>query len=293
MASSVVGTTPLFARSRALRTTGSASRKIGPEASPVSPRLFSATVVASENGVRVRVASVSEGAALPRSEKTGVAASEKPCRLRIVRRNSRRKVGNLRSDASSSGPLFGAGLRGGAGVGEEAGDVGALAGERPQDRRPSRWQLGEAVALGGEDAEEAVDVAQDRVGALDQDFEVVAATGQAGAEFVEDEPEALRVGQRLDVVDQVRVDAGAVAAERQQVLARPGLAGGDLLQRRRRRRARRPRQGRAAVDELLADQRLRPDLAAGVAAEVLEAGVGDVHDDDRLAGNRDRLAVLR
>ena len=50
-------------------------------------------------------------------------------------------------------------------------------------------------------------------------LDVVAAAGEAGAEFVEDQPEALRVGQRLDVVDQVRVDAGAVAAERQQVLA--------------------------------------------------------------------------
>ncbi len=57
------------------------------------------------------------------------------------------------------------------------------------------------------------------------------------------------------------------------------------------RRPGRPRQGRPAVDELLADQRLRPDLAAGVAAEVLEARVGDLHHDHRLAGRRDRLAV--
>ena len=95
-------------------------------------------------------------------------------------------------------------------------------------------QLGELVALVGEDAEQGVDVAQDRVGPLDQDLEVLAAPGQAGAEFVEDQPEALRVGQRLDVVDQVRVDAGAAAAERQQVLAFARLAVGDLLQRRRR-----------------------------------------------------------
>ena len=210
-----------------------------------SPRLFSATVDASENGVRVRVASVSEGAAWPRSAKTGVAASEKPCRLRIVSRNSRRKAGNLRSDASSSAPV------------SELASAAAPA----LERKPATWarsreqrprislgvagQLGELVALGGEDAEEAVDVAQDRVGALDQHLEVVAAAGEAGAEFVEDEPEALRVGQRLDVVDQVRVDAGAVAAERQQVLARARLPVGDLLQRRRRRRARAPAAGSA------------------------------------------------
>ena len=100
----MVGTTPDFARLPALTTTGSASRKIGPAASPVSPRLFKATVDASENGVRVRVASVSEGAARPRSEKTGAAASEKPLKAIIVWRNSRRKVGNLRSEASSAGP---------------------------------------------------------------------------------------------------------------------------------------------------------------------------------------------
>jgi hypothetical protein len=39
-------------------------------------RLFSATVVASENGVSVRVASVSDGAATPRSFSSGVPASE-------------------------------------------------------------------------------------------------------------------------------------------------------------------------------------------------------------------------
>ena len=48
-----------------------------------------------------------------------------------------------------------------------------------------------------------------------------------------------------------------------------------------------------AVDVLLADQRLRADLAAGVLAEVLEAGVGDFELDDRLAGNVDRTCRLR
>ena len=50
----------------------------------------------------------------------------------------------------------------------------------------------------------------------------------------------------------------------------------DLLQRRRQRRAFDARLGRQAVDVLLADQRLRADRAAGVGAEVLEAGVCDV-----------------
>ncbi len=189
-------------------------------------------------------------------------------------------------------PLFGARLGGGPGVGDEAGDVAALARERPQDFLRVARQLRQLVALGREDAEGAVDVAQDRVRPLDQHFDVFAAAGQAGAEFVEDQPEALRVGQGVDVVDQVGVDAGAVVAERQQVLAGPRFAGGDLLQRRRRFGPRRPRQGRLAVDELLADQRLRPDQAACVLPPVLEARVGDVHDDDRLARLFDRLAVL-
>ncbi len=72
----------------------------------------------------------------------------------------------------------------------------------------------------------------------------------------------------------------------------PGWPDSICFERRGRLRAWRPGQGRAAVDELLADQRLRPDQAAGVAAEVLEAGVGDVHHDHRLAGDRDRLAVF-
>ena len=215
-----MGPTPLRATSAVLLTIGSASASSGPATAPVAPRLFSATVEAAENGVSSRVASVSDGAALPRSAKTGVAASEKPCRLRIVRRNSRRKRGNLRSEASSAAPAFGAGLGGGAGVGEEAGDVGALAGERAEDRRGVAGELGEAVALGVEDPEQLVDLAQHRVGADDDFFEVLAAAGQPGAEFVEDEAEALRVGKGLDVVDQVGVDAGAVVLHRQQVLAR-------------------------------------------------------------------------
>ena len=138
----------------------------------------------------MRVASVNEGAALPRSAKTGVAASEKPCRLRIVLRNSRRKAGNFRSEASSCGAAFGARLAGRAGVGEEAGDVGALARERAQDRVGVAGQLGQPVALGGEDAEEAVDVAQDRVGALDQ------ATSMSSPRPARPAPSSLKISRK-------------------------------------------------------------------------------------------------
>jgi hypothetical protein len=90
----------------------------------------------------------------------------------------------------------------------------------------------------------------------------------------------------VDVVDQVGVDAGAVVLERQQQLAGTGLAVRYFFQRRWRLRAGRPRQGRAAVEVLLADQRLRADQAGGVFAKVLEAGVFDLHHDHGLARNR-------
>ena len=127
-----------FARSRAFFTTGSASAKIGPEASPASPRLFSETVSASENGVRVpgrvgqrrrRVAEVFEH----RRARVG-----EVFRLAIVWRNSAQEGGELLQRLFQFGALFGAGLGGGAGVGEEAGDVRALARERAEDLPRSR-----------------------------------------------------------------------------------------------------------------------------------------------------------
>src|SRR5436309_3183541 len=42
-----------------------------------------------------------------------------------------------------------------------------------------------------------------------------------------------------------------------------------------------PRLGRLALDELLADHRLKPDLALSVLAEVLESLVGDLHHHRR------------
>ncbi len=104
LASSLVGLAPEIASSLALEAIGSAAWIFGPATSPVAPSDFNETVDAAENGVSARVALVSEGAALPRSAKTGVAASENSSRLPIVCRSSRRKVGNLRSDASSAAP---------------------------------------------------------------------------------------------------------------------------------------------------------------------------------------------
>ncbi len=223
-ASSRSGTTPDFAEFAGLADDRCRLRaKIGPEASPASPRLFSATVVACENGVSVRVASVSEGAALPRSSNTGVPASEKPLQVGHRGPELAQEGGELLQRLFQFGAVFGARLGGGAGVGEEAGDVrrSRASGSRIASESLASWA---SWSRWSERMPNSVSTSR-RTGLarLTSDLEVAAAAGEAGAEFVEDQPEALRVGQRLDVVDQVRVDAGAVAAERQQVLARARL----------------------------------------------------------------------
>ena len=85
---------------------------------------------------------------------------------------------------------------------------------------------------------------------------------------------------------EVEVDRLRGVLDRQQVLAL-ALALVDLLQRRRRGRVDGALLGRRALDELLADQRLRADLAARVGAEVLVAAVLDVEHHDRLEVLRD------
>ena len=74
--------------------------------------------------------------------------------------------------------------------------------------------------------------------------------------------------------------------DRQQVLAlaRPGV---DLAQLRRRGAARRARLRRRALDELLADQRLRADRAVRVLAEAWKPGSSMLQDDRRLLVRRD------
>ena len=117
---------------------------------PPLPRLFSATVVASENGVSVRVASVSDGAATPRSSSSGVPASENSLRFVIVSRNSARKVGNFSSDGFQFGAVFGARFGRFAGVGEEADHVFFFARQRFEDFLRVGGQLGELVLLFGQ-----------------------------------------------------------------------------------------------------------------------------------------------
>ena len=216
-------------------TTGSAARSVGPATSPVAPSDFSETVEAAEKGVSSagrfgergrRLAEVGED----RRGGVGEAlqAAHRACGTRAGRRGT--CAARLPAPAPRSELAWAAAPA----LVKKPATLGAFARERPEDLLGVGGELGQLVALGVEDADQAVDVAQRRVGPLDRRLDVGAAAGEAGAEFVEDQAEALRVGQFVDVVDQVRVDAGAVVLQRQQVLAGAGLAGRDLLQRRRR-----------------------------------------------------------
>ena len=89
---------------------------------------------------------------------------------------------------------------------DEFGDVFADRGERFQRLVGVDRQFFEHRVLAGEDREHLVEFLQGRVGAADDRAEVAAAAQQAGAEFVDDDREALAFGQPVDVVQQVGVD---------------------------------------------------------------------------------------
>ncbi len=252
-------------------------------ASAASPRLVSAGVPALANGPSAFVIPVRLGAPAQvggnRRRGVGEAAQLNHRQLQLLERV--RELDEALLDVVAA---LGCGLAGGRRVVDEAGDVVALAGERRQHRVGVDGELGEALVLLGEDREHPVGLLEGGVGALDHFAERLAAGGEAGAEVVEDEPELVGLGLLVDVVDEVDVDGLAVVVDRQEVLALAGLAVSDDAERGRRLAGGGARLRRLAVDELLTEQRLRADDAAGVRAAVLEAGVADVHHDDRLAG---------
>ena len=110
----------------------------------------------------------------------------------------------------------------------------------------------------------------------------LAAAGDAGAELVEDERQPLALGLAHDVADQVEVDRlGACASTGSRYWPLPGPF--SILSQRGGGSARRRRACvGVALDEALADQRLRAHDAARVLAEVLVARVGDVEHDGGL-----------
>jgi hypothetical protein len=160
---------------------------------------------------------------------------------------------------------LGAGPGGVARLGDEPRDLGPPVGEPAHDALRVGGEVGDDAALVGEDGQHLVRLAQRRVRAPDRLVEVGTASGQRRAQLAEEDREALPVGAPHDVVDEVDRDRRArlLHGDRrppgQALLARAGLA----------------------VEEVLADQRLRPRLAEDVRAQVTETALGDLDLDDR------------
>ena len=200
----------LLVRSRVWTITGSAATSFGPAVSAASPSVCSAGTPARANGPSFWVALVRSLASEAMSVTRGVPWSANPRRSFIVRRTSRSVAGNFCELGAEVLAALGGRLAGDPGVREEAGERLAVLGERLQHRVAVGREGLELVALVGEDLEDAVRLAQGGVRAVDHGAEVVAAGGEAGAELVEDDPEAVAVGRPVDVVDQVQVDRLAV-----------------------------------------------------------------------------------
>src|SRR5205814_4117981 len=130
--------------------------------------------------------------------------------------------------------------------------------------------------------EHAVRLAKRRVGPLDDRLERLASAREARSQVVENQAEAVRVRLAHDVLHEVEVDLLAVVLERKEVLSSAWLIARDDVHRRRRGAPRSARLSGLAIHVLLAEERLGPDQARGVRAEVLEAWIADVHDDHGL-----------
>jgi hypothetical protein len=160
-------------------------------------------------------------------------------------------------------------------VAQETLDRAAVLGEPPDHLVRRADQRTQARAISAQHPEHAARFLQRRVRAPYRGVEVVAAGGEAGAELVEQQREPL-VGRRAERrVDEVDVDRRVRVGQRDRR---------RLTAVRAKRRA--LRGARRALDELLADQRLRLDRAVGVAAERREL-LADPHLDARLVLRRE------
>ena len=164
--------------------------------------------------------------------------------------------------------LSGGVARGVAGLDDEPVDLLGVVGERRDHRVRVRRQLLERVRVVGQQVEQVVGLGQRRDGPAQGRLQVARPARDGGAQLVDDQREALPVGQPHDVLNEVGGNR------------RLGVADGD----------RRPRLQRLAVlaglavDEVLADQRLRARLAEGVGLERAKPALRDLHRDERVAG---------
>ena len=210
------------------------------------------------------------GAAAPRSAEDRRALVGEPLEVGHQRPQLAQEGRQPVDAAADVVAALGGGLRGLVGLDDEVGDTCSRSRASGAERRVGvARQPREHAVLAGQDREHLVGLAQRRVGAVDDLVELLAAAGEAGAELVEQDREALAVGQAHDVVDQVEVD-------RRARVRRP--AAGARPRRRPRRSARSgcaERGAGLALHELLADQRLRADRAVGVGLERREVLVVD------------------
>ena len=239
-----------------------------------------------ENGPSWLITRLTSGATSPRSESTGVISSDSPPMRRIVGLSSRRNVGrrsmsaprSVRRSAVACATLLECSMKELTCLRSRASGASVVSESRARSESTRFCDASSARTLSTS--------LSAGVGAADDLVELRAAAGEAGAELGDDQRQPLPVGQAHHVVDQVEVDRLRGVRDRQQVLAL-ARALVDLLQRRRRGGVDGALLGRLALDEPLADQRLRAHLAARVGAEVLVAGVLDVEHDDGLEVARD------
>ena len=86
----------------------------------------------------------------------------------------------------------------------------ALGRQRGEDGVRVDREVGEHIVLGGEDVQDLVGLLQRRVGAVDGLRERLAVGGQAGAELIDDQRQALLLGCTQDAVDLVDADRADV-----------------------------------------------------------------------------------
>ena len=141
----------------------------------------------------------------------------------------------------------------------EAGHVGLAVLERADHGLAVADQALDLLGLAAEDAQRLAGLAQARMRAPQHVGEVLRAAGQTRAQLGHDQPQPVAVGPADDVVHEVERDRGAGLLHRQAPAVGQALV----------------RVAGLTVHEVLADQRLRTDLAACVAAQVGQPGLCD------------------